>query len=64
MINEIVTFLTENGLEIVSAVTMIVAGASVLANFTKTDVDNRVLAFIGKVIALLAGNVRVDSLKK
>ena len=64
MINEIVEFVKLNGFEIVTAVSMIVAGASVLANFTKTDVDNKVLAFVGKAIALLAGNVRVNSLKK
>lgn len=34
----------------------VVATASVIANFTKTDTDNRIVAFIGKLIDFLAIN--------
>lgn len=52
------TFLKVNGLDIVTAITMIVTGASALANFTKTDVDNKALAVIAKALNFIALNFK------
>lgn len=49
-------FLQENGAEILQALSGIVAGASVLANFTSTDKDNRALGWISRAIHFLAAN--------
>lgn len=34
----------------------VVGAASVLANFSKTDADNKAISWIGKVVHFLAGN--------
>lgn len=49
-------FLQLHGSDIVQALTSIVSGASVLANFTKTDADNKAVGFVSKVIHALAAN--------
>lgn len=49
-------FLQLHGQDILQAVTGIISGASVLANFTKTDKDNKVLGKIGKAVNFLAAN--------
>lgn len=43
---------------VVQAASLIIAGASILANFTKTETDNKVLAAISKVINILAVNIK------
>lgn len=48
----------ENLLAILNAVALIVAGASILANFTKTDADNAVLAKVSKLVNVLALNFK------
>lgn len=50
--------LLANGGEIVGALALIVAGASALANLTKTDSDNKAIAAISKLINLLALNLK------
>lgn len=57
-------WLTENWDKVALILTSIVTIASVLANFTKTDVDDKVVGFVGKLIALLAVNIKSPSLKK
>lgn len=52
----LIDFLMANGLVILTAVTSIIAGASVLANYTATDKDNKALAAIAKVVNFLALN--------
>lgn len=37
-------------------ITAVVTVASVLANFTKTDVDNKIVGAVGKVLNILALN--------
>lgn len=49
--------------ELIAALTAIVAGASILANFTKTDKDNKALGFLSKLLNLLALNVKSGKLK-
>ena len=49
-------FLQLHGAEIAQAITSIVSGASVLANFTKTDKDNKAVGLISKLINAVAGN--------
>ena len=49
----VITFVTLHGLEILSAVLAILGGFSVLAKFTPTEVDDKVLAAILKVVHLL-----------
>lgn len=55
--NDIFTFLLLHGADIMNALTGIVAGASVLANFTRTDKDNRALTKVGRVLNFLAINL-------
>lgn len=49
-------FLQMHGGEIAQAVTSIVSGASVLANFTKTDTDNKAVGLLSKLVNALAAN--------
>lgn len=53
----ILAFLQLHGADIIQAITGIVSGASVLANFTKTDQDNKAIGFISKVVNLAAVNL-------
>lgn len=59
---ELITTLTEfinaNGVVLLAAIGSIVTGASILANFTRTEVDNRVINAIAKVINVLALNFK------
>lgn len=55
---ELFAFLKDHGAEILQAVTSIVAGASVLANLTKTDKDNKAVGVVGKLLNLLALNLK------
>jgi hypothetical protein len=52
-------------MEIVTALitiaTSVVTIASVVANFTKNDTDNKIVARIGQVVSLLALNFRVGT---
>jgi cellobiose-specific phosphotransferase system component IIC len=49
-------FFQLHGQEILQAVTGVISGASVLANFTRTDKDNKALGAIGKAINFFAAN--------
>jgi hypothetical protein len=49
-------FFQLHGSEIVQALSAIISGASVLANFTKTDKDNRAVGLISRAINFLAAN--------
>ena len=60
---QLITFLTENGLDILQALASIIAGAAVLANFTKTDKDNKAIGLVSKLINLLAANFTSGKLK-
>ncbi|MDD9901036.1 MAG: hypothetical protein OXT65_08675 [Alphaproteobacteria bacterium] len=51
-----ILFLQQHGAEILQGLSMIVAGASVLANFTKTDKDDKALGFASKTVNALAAN--------
>lgn len=48
---------------ILTALASIIAGASILANFTKTDADNKALGVISNLIHFLAGNFTSGSIK-
>ena len=41
-----------------SIITAVITVASVLANFTKTEVDNKILNVIGKIVNVLALNIK------
>lgn len=56
MMTALYLFLQIHGGDILQAVTSIVTGASVLANFTPTDKDNKALGWVGKMINMLAAN--------
>jgi len=47
-------------MEYVSYITGIIAAASILANLTPTDKDDKAIAFLTKFIDLLALNLRKD----
>lgn len=49
-------FLQLHGAEIMQALTGIVSGASVLANFTKTDRDNKAVGALSTLVHFLAAN--------
>jgi hypothetical protein len=49
-------FLQLHGADILQALTSIVSGASVLANFTRTDRDNRAVGLLSKAVHFLAAN--------
>lgn len=48
----------ENLIDLVQAASLIIAGASLLANFTKTDADNQFLAKIAKIVNMFALNFK------
>lgn len=52
----LILFLQMHKDEILQAMTGIVSGASVLANFTRTDKDNKAIGVLSKVTHFLAGN--------
>jgi hypothetical protein len=45
-----------HGPEILQALTGIVSGASVLANFTRTDKDNKAIGILSNAVHFLAAN--------
>ena len=53
-----IEFLTENWEGIIAAITAVVTAASAIANLTKTESDNKVIAKIGKFVNLLALNFK------
>lgn len=57
-VNTLFTFVMDNGVTVLTAISMIVAGASVLANFTPTQADNIFLDKISKAINALALNFK------
>lgn len=50
------TWIYTNGGPILVAATAVVAAASAIANLTPTDVDNKLVASLGKVVNWLALN--------
>lgn len=46
---------------IVTGLLAVHAGASFLANLTKTDRDNRIVGWFGTVVNVLAGNITTSS---
>ena len=52
----ILNFIQSHGGEILQALAEIIAGASILANFTKTDTDNKAVSALGKAVHFLAAN--------
>jgi len=52
----LILFLQLHGADILQAITAIISGASVLANFTPTDKDNKALGAISNAIHFLAAN--------
>lgn len=51
-------FIIQNWEGIFVAITSIVTAASAIANLTKTDADNKIIAAIGKVVNALALNFK------
>jgi hypothetical protein len=49
-------FLQLHGPDILHAISSIIAGASVLANFTPTDKDNKAVGLLGNAVHFLAAN--------
>ncbi len=49
-------YLQLHGAEIMQALTSVIAGASVLANFTRTDKDDKAIGFASKAVNFLAAN--------
>lgn len=45
-------------------VTSLISIASVIANFTKTDSDNKIVAIVSNIIHMLAGNFTTGSVVK
>jgi len=54
--NELITFIMDNGVVVVGFLTALVTLASAIANFTESDADNKVVAVLGKVVDFLALN--------
>lgn len=52
----LIIFLQLHGPEILQALTGIVSGASVLANFTRTDKDNKAIGILSNAVHFLAAN--------
>jgi hypothetical protein len=50
-------WIIEHGGETIVALTALVTFFSVIANFTKTDADNKIVAFVSKLVNWLALNV-------
>lgn len=50
------SFLENHGADLLQAVTGIISGASVLANFTRTDKDDKAVGFLSRLVNVLAGN--------
>ncbi len=55
---DIFSFLNDNYLAIMGILTALVTFASAVANFTKTDSDNKVVAVFAKVVDFLALNFK------
>jgi len=55
---ELMTFVVDNAEVLLVAVTSIVTVASIIANFTKTETDNKVVAKISALVNLLALNLK------
>jgi hypothetical protein len=53
---DIINWLTTNSAAVLTVLTAIVTIASVVANFTNTDSDNKVVALLSKVVNWLAAN--------
>lgn len=51
-------FITAHFTEILTIITAIVTAASGIANFTKTDADNKVVAIVSKFVNFLALNFK------
>jgi hypothetical protein len=60
----IFNIITQHGGDILQAVSGIVSGASVLANFTRTDKDDKAMGFVSRVVNFLAANFFVLAAKK
>lgn len=56
-ISGIGAWLIANGGEIVVGLTGLITFASVIANFTKTDADNKAVAWVSKAVNWLALNI-------
>lgn len=54
---EVITWITENWLLISTVAAHVVAIAAAIAAVTKTETDNKVVAFLRKVLDVLALNV-------
>ncbi len=50
-------FFTEYGATILDAAAYVIAAASLIANITPTDADNKALALIGKIVNALGLNL-------
>lgn len=55
---ELIQNLLNHAGDIIAGLTAIVTGASILANLTKTESDNKVIAAVSKLINLLALNLK------
>ena len=55
---ELVQLVINNAGDIIAGLTAIVTGASILANLTKTESDNKAIAAVSKLINLLALNLK------
>ena len=57
-------WLTSHLADLIQIITSIIAAASVIANFTTTDVDNKIVAFLSKLVNMMALNIKVGPVKK
>lgn len=53
-----IEYVSQNWDAILTAVTAVVTAASAIANLTKTDSDNKIIAKVSKFINLLALNLK------
>jgi hypothetical protein len=61
---ELYLYVTLNGYQILTALTQIIAGASVIANITPTKKDNKILGSISVIVNTLAMNWAVKPVSK
>lgn len=59
-----IEFIKDNAKELIDIVAYVVAVFSMIANFTKTDVDNKVAEKLTKLVAALALNFKSPSVDK
>lgn len=64
MFNDIITFVQEHWDEILTAITSLIGFFTVIARLTPTTVDDGIIAFILKVVNMLALNIKPAAKKE